>query len=155
MPTVQQLAAKLNRNAINQLKREVQAMPADKQTWQPLDQGRTALNQAAECAVAAGLTVTTLNSRQLPPMEHDTFSKAIAELDSLDKTLAALDANGEALAAAIEAFPTEELDNTIQLPWLPEPWSFAQIMLLPYWNTVYHIGQISYIQTLYGDKEMH
>jgi len=26
---------------------------------------------------------------------------------------------------------------------------------VPYWNITYHLGQINYIQTLYGDSVMH
>jgi hypothetical protein len=39
------------------------------------------------------------------------------------------------------------------------PWgakmTFAELLFLNYWNLVYHQGQIAYIQTLYGDREMH
>jgi hypothetical protein len=32
---------------------------------------------------------------------------------------------------------------------------FARMMMGGYWNTIYHIGQINYIQTLYGNRDGH
>ena len=33
--------------------------------------------------------------------------------------------------------------------------TLANVMLHHFWNIVYHEGQIAYIQTIYGDREMH
>jgi hypothetical protein len=33
--------------------------------------------------------------------------------------------------------------------------SLADVCFLHYWNTVYHLGQVNYLQTLLGDREMH
>jgi hypothetical protein len=34
-------------------------------------------------------------------------------------------------------------------------WKVADVILSPYWQLVYHTGQVNYIQTLYGDRELH
>jgi hypothetical protein len=155
MPTIQQLAAKLNRDVAAGLKRNAAAMPADRVSWKPMDVGRSALDQVAECALIARFGAGLLTDRTTPQMDMEAFQKARAELDTVEKAAAALDAGTDALCAAIEAFPAADLDKTIQLPWFGEPSTFAEIMFLSYWNSVYHVGQIAYIQTLYGDKEMH
>ncbi|MBU6389891.1 hypothetical protein KGQ71_05255, partial [Patescibacteria group bacterium] len=54
---------------------------------------------------------------------------------------------------AVRQFPEGNLHDTIKLPW--GEMNFLQIIFYPYWNLVYHWGQISYLQTMYGDKEMH
>jgi len=117
--------------------------------------GRTVLSQIIECALTTGYAASIISARKMQDFDTATHTQAKAELDTIEKALTALQTNTDTLIAAIEAFPNEELDNTLQLPWLPEPQSFAKLLLLNYWNSVYHIGQISYIQTLYGDKEMH
>lgn len=152
---VQQLAAKLNKDACDILVRNAKAMPEDKVVWQPLEQGRSVLNQLQECAVIANFTTHTLNHHTLPEMDNEVFGKSMAALDTLDKAIAALETNTTELVSAIEAFPDENLDKTVQLPWLPTPTSLAEIMMMNYWNSVYHQGQVCYIQTLYGDSEMH
>ena len=155
MPSIQQLAAKLNRKAVEGLKKNATAMPADKVAWQPLDVGRTVVSQLAECAVITGFNARLLIDRAVPPMDMEAFQKAVSDLDTTEKAISALDASADALAGAIESFPSADLDQTIKLPWFEEAQSFAEIMLLGYWNNVYHVGQICYMQTLYGDKEMH
>jgi len=155
MPTIKQLAAKLNQDATDSLLRNAAAMPADKLEWSPLDAGRTAHNQLAECAVIAKFSVYTLNTRTVPKFDHEAFGKAMAELDTVEKAVAMLKENTDLMVSAIEAFPDEELDTTILMPYSPTPLSFAEVMFGPYWNTVYHIGQFAYIQTLYGDGKMY
>ena len=155
MPTIQQLAAQLNREAAASLQSNALAIPADKVTWKPLEMGRSVLSQIVECALITGYAANILSALKMQDHDEASHAQAKAELDTIEKALAALQANTDKLVAVIEAFPTEELDNTLQLPWLPEPQSFAKLLLMSYWNNVYHIGQIAYIQTLYGDKEMH
>ena len=155
MPTIQQLAVKLNREAAETLIRNVRALPEDKAAWQPLDKGRTALSQLQECAIICGLSIYTLANHTLPPDFNETFGRELPEIDTVDKAIARLEERTEKLAATIEAFQDADLEKTVTMPWRPDPTSLAELMFMNYWNVVYHIGQISYIQTLYGDNEMH
>ncbi|HLJ53903.1 MAG TPA: DinB family protein [Chthonomonadaceae bacterium] len=155
MPTIQQLAAKVNGQCVEALIRNVRAMPADKADWQPLDAGRSALDQLKECAVICGLATSVLNERAFPADFGEQYGRAMAGLDTADRAIAALQANSAALDQAILAVPDADLDITVTIPWSDKPSSVAEMMFMNYWNVTYHIGQISYIQTLYGDKEMH
>jgi len=156
MPTVSQLAAKLNRDAAATLARNIKAMPEEKVTWKPLDNGRSALDQLQECAIISFFGAKLLQTREVPPFDREGFEKLRAENDTPEKALALLDKGIDTLAAAIEAFPPEHLDDTLTLPFLGGmEKSFAELMLLTYWNMVFHEGQICFIQTLYGDHEMH
>jgi hypothetical protein len=48
------------------------------------------------------------------------------------------------------------MGKTIHLPFRGGmDMTVLQIMSLMVWNCNYHEGQICYIQTLYGDKDMH
>jgi hypothetical protein len=49
-----------------------------------------------------------------------------------------------------------DLDVEHPLPWNADAkMTTADMMFFPYWNLVYHVGQINYIQLLLGDTEMH
>ncbi len=56
----------------------------------------------------------------------------------------------------IRSFPEERFRET---QWLPfnggREHTYLEMMEFPRWNLTYHLGQIAYIQTLYGDREMH
>lgn len=155
MPTIQQVAAKLNRQSVEGLIRNVRAMPDDKIVWQPLDTGRTALSQLQECAVICGMAAGILKSHQFPADFQEAYGKEMAEIDTVDKAVARLNQRIAALEATILAVPDADLDTMVTLPWGEEPSSIAELLFMNYWNTVYHVGQIGFIQTLYGDNEMH
>ncbi len=155
MPTMQQMTARANRQAAETLARNFAAMPADKQTWRPLDQGRPALDQVVECAVTNQFAERTLRTCQIDSTAFAGYEQARAEHDTGEKALAFLAETAAALADAIESFPSEHLGDPVTLPWETTPTTLAEMMLVPYWNTTYHLGQICYIQTLYGDKEYH
>jgi hypothetical protein len=155
MPSIQELAIKLNGDVVQQLIRNVRAMPEDKVTWQPLDTGRTTLSQLQECAIICGFTIQTLKTHAIPADFQEAYGKELGEIDTTDKAAARLEERASELSAVILSMPDSDLEKTVQLPWSPEPASLAEMMFMNYWNTAYHIGQISYIQTLYGDNEMH
>ena len=50
-------------------------------------------------------------------------------------------------------------DDLKKTKWLPynggRDHTYLEMMDYPRWNCTYHLGQIAYIQTLYGDKEMY
>ena len=57
---------------------------------------------------------------------------------------------------AIRNCSDERLKETVWLPYDGgRDFTIQEICEYPRWNADYHLGQISYIQILYGDKEMH
>jgi uncharacterized damage-inducible protein DinB len=56
----------------------------------------------------------------------------------------------------VEALPDTKLTET---RWLPfnggRDHTYLELLEYPRWNCTYHLGQVAYIQTLYGDKDMH
>ncbi|MBW3625872.1 MAG: hypothetical protein KY468_20965 [Armatimonadetes bacterium] len=156
MPTVQELAVILTREEAAGFARNALAMPAEKLTWKPMDAGRSALDMIIECGAMNLFTPKILEARAFPDIQRGWMDSYRAENDTLDKALDLLQSGTDALVAAIQAFPAEDLDETITLPFgggMTK--SYAEVMLVPYWNMCYHQGQICYIQTLYGDREMH
>lgn len=75
--------------------------------------------------------------------------------ESYEQALNALQASGEAVAAAIQAVPDEQLESERTLPW-GEAWKLRKLLVAPGTHIAYHWGQICYLQTLWGDlKDYH
>lgn len=149
----------VTKKAVDDLFRCARAVPADKLEWSPLDQGRTVLDQLQECAHAPTWFAHILIHRVAPPMTPEDFQKsreARKQWKTIDECEKVCAENGEELYAAVRAVPEADFKQTISLPFGEGfTMSLMEIMAMHHWNAVYHYGQVSYIQTLYGDKEMH
>ena len=155
MADIQAIGAKVNRDLANGLIRNLKAMPTEKQTWRPLDSGRSALDQVQECAVINAWAAEIFRTRSVPTLGGDEFSRMKTENDTAEKACSALESATGVLSAAILAFPATDLDETVKLPWDEMESTFGELFLVPYWNMAYHLGQVCYIQTLYGDTDFH
>jgi hypothetical protein len=156
MGTTKQVAAKVTAKATETLVINIEAIPADKQDWKPLDAGRSALSQIQECAIVGPFFAAILRDKAVPEMKDGEYEAACAKLDTVEKAVAALREGTGKLVAAIEAFPEDCLGDTIRMPFGPGfDATFEEIMFMAYWNMTYHEGQLAYIQTLYGDRDMH
>jgi hypothetical protein len=152
----QQIAATLTQEATQNLIRTAQAMPDEKFTWQPLDAGRSALDQIIECGIINSWGARLLHDRAVPPMDGEAYARTKTATTTRDAAIQLLERGTAELVAAIEAFPDAHLEDTLELPFRAGMIkSFTEMLLMPYWNLTYHLGQINYIQTLYGDREMH
>ena len=150
----------MTKSAAESLFRAARAMPPDKLTWKVLDQGRSALDLLRECAQSPQWFGSMLK-HQAPTPEFTKTDMAASQKQreqwksATDCEKACKDSS-ESLYAVIKSFPDKDLAKEIKLPW-GENFiaSMADIAMFQYWNLVYHLGQINFIQTLYGDKEMH
>src|SRR5439155_3162600 len=155
MPTINEVMAKVNREVAGGLARAVRAMPEDKFAWSPLGEGRTAHDQVCESIDINFWVAHMLRDRAMPPIDPSQLDLLKQANQTIDLATQQLLVSADTLAGAIESFPSQRLSDTIKLPWDDSPSTFAEVMLLGYWNMTYHLGQISYIQSLYGDREMH
>lgn len=148
---------RLTQGAVEHFLRSLKSMPTDKLEWSVNDLGRTPMDQFREIAQSPTWTVPLLKARSFPPFDPERFAQAKSERDTWDLATceAKLRENLELLYAEIRAFPDDELSTEIVLPFAGGiTQSMADIMAYPYWNTVYHLGQINFVQILYGDNEM-
>lgn len=148
-------AARFNRNVADTIVRNFRAMPPEKQVWTPLEQGRSAYDMLIECGAANLWISQSLTQGSLSNPDFSIMESLKAEHDTPEKAIAFFEETAKTLVAAIEAFPEEKFDTPAQLPWAQEPSPLGETMFIPYWNTTYHIGQMCYIQPLYGDKASH
>ena len=137
-------------DGLENLWRTVKATPEDKMEWAPAPDARTARALLEEIVMTTGFSTGLIVTGAMGPMDD-------APADSPKKTLAQLEAEHRAasieLLKTIKEFPDARLQETVDLPW--GTMTMLQIIWYPYWNLMYHWGQIAYIQTMYGDKDMH
>lgn len=156
MPGVTELTANLTHFIAQVLVTNLQAMPPDRQTWKPMETGRSALDQIQECAIINGMMAESVRTGQIGKMDFDLYERQKAELDTAEKAIARLLENTAKLTAAIRAYPADRLDEMVTLPFgSGMTMSAAEYLMMAFRNMNYHFGQISYIQTLYGDDKMH
>lgn len=147
-----------NTSATEALFEAARKVPADKLDWTPLDNGRSVLDICQECAMstrwATGLMVPGAKFEMTPEVMAQ-FESAKAALKTLDECEAAAKQGVDTLNATIDKIPDDHLTKTAHLPFGPSPdWPISQVAGIHAWNCRYHVGQINYIQTLYGDKAM-
>jgi uncharacterized damage-inducible protein DinB len=153
MPNIQALSATLTRETAEVLITLLEATPADRFTWSPLEQGRTIHHQLVECCLANCKWTAILQTRayaNLPQEEAETEYQRGSDPVVLATRLRETAAD---LARAILTIPDADLSLQIETAW--GPYSLARACMHACWNMMYHEGQINYIQTLYGDQEEH
>ncbi len=123
----------------------------DKASWQPLEKGRSAANQVAECALISQFAAGALTTKTVGPMDWEAFNKACAAL-AADPHVAmeTLATNTEALSDAIGKLTDDDHAATVTMPW-DEVLTLPHVAMMVHWNNTYHEGQVNYIQTLAGE----
>lgn len=151
MQSLQAMLAQMNRGAAAALGKAAEEM-GDRIKWRPLSKGRSALDQILECGWLYLFSAQIFSEQGVPPIDSSFFEKLYAENNTREKALALLARAGEDFAQSLEAFPSDKLEERVVLPFgggLER--TFVELALMCYWNTVYHEGQVNYIQTLYAE----
>lgn len=139
--------------------KNIRAIPEDKLNWSVEGAGRTPMDMLQEIAQAPGFAIPMLTNKACPPFDPESWGKAMEARKAwvtVDQCEAIMNENLEKLYAVIKDYPDADLPFEIDLPFVEGlRQSMADIMAYPYWNLSYHLGQICFVQILYGDKEMH
>ncbi len=149
------LASKI-RSAGTALYDAVAKMPEDRIAWHPEtegNKGRDALDQALECAYLNEWVAKGYRTGDMPAIDWDDYKVATEARRNKADALAWLQSSTQALSSAIAAFPADKIGDATTDPvhdGKATTWADFAIDLF-YWNTVYHEGQVNYIQVLYGD----
>lgn len=156
---VQDYMARLTSEATETLIRFVRSTPEERWTWSPLDQGRTVLDQLQECARVPLWFDEILTTKASPSWPEDFWMRereARKVWDTVDRAEEALLANTARLTATIRTLSDEDLEIMVTLPFRGGVRvSLADILQFHLRNLYWHAGQIAYVQTLYGDRDMH
>lgn len=156
MPTIQQQIVQVSKEAIAEFYRYLLAIPQDKLEWQPMEVGQTALDMAREIAVTP---IWALQAMGYLPITTEDRAAIRNEMESwLDVATCQAKAQ-ENLEKWAEVVLSMEDAKLAETKWLPynggRDHSYLEMLEYVRWNATYHTGQVAYIQTLYGDKDMH
>lgn len=148
----------VTRAAAKEAFKYAKAVPQDKLEWKPLDNGRSVLDQCREMAQCAGWAEGIIQGTA-PEWNEETMAairKEQEQWQSVEDCETECNRRIERLSTLFQGMGDERLAET---KWLPydggRDFTMAEMMDYPRWNFTYHLGQIAYVQTLYGDKEMH
>ena len=154
---LQEQIVRMTQRALADLVRSVEAVPVDKQDWHPAEHARSALDQLREVAVVPQFHLMLLRDGHMPTgADHARFREEAATLLTVEEAVKAAMTSTNDLCEIISTFPDDRLEEEITLPFGGGMHvSMADVLTIHYWNMVYHHGQVNYIQTLLGDREMH
>ena len=138
---------------VKQVTNDINAIAADKRSECPGGSARSPLYIVAECASVNGLIAKMLRGEQVERPSSEQAEAFMKTFDTTDKALAFLHQETESLLSAIDAMDESTLGDTVQTP-LGERTLFGLASIAGI-HMGYHDGQLNYIQTLYGDSEMH
>ncbi|HEV2471046.1 MAG TPA: hypothetical protein VGS41_00155 [Chthonomonadales bacterium] len=149
------LAARI-RAAGKDLYNACKKMPEDRIGWHPEtegNKGRDALDQALECAYLNEWGAQAFRDLAIPAFDKADYKDRQDANRTAAAALAWLQRGTELLASAVASVPVGKLATVITNPFTKKETSLAEYADFFYWNTVYHEGQVNYIQVLYGDLD--
>ena len=149
--TVQEYLAKQTISIAEGFVHFVKLTPADRRDWQiEIQDGthtRSMIDQMGECVVVNRLFARLLSGEIVSPEEIALQEQIIIGVDDIEKQLLE---SANALAKAIAALPDDGLEKVYT-----HPRGFQirgeKLVLMGFRNMTYHVGQVNFIQTLYGD----
>ncbi|RYG30577.1 hypothetical protein EON81_24670 [bacterium] len=129
---------------------------AGKLDYKASETTRTPLELVVECVQSPKMFIEVFRAGRMPEDVNAEYEKSIEDAKRLTD-VAACRAEYESYKAdlfeAITSFPEARLAEDIETPWGTFPW--RDLIAYLYWNPMWHAGQLSYIQTIHGDTEMH
>lgn len=145
--------------AMEEAFRYAKEVPEDKIDWKPMDEGRSVLNLCRELAASPKWAADLVQGKPLPEFT-DEMAAAIQKEQEQWKSVAACETECkrrlEVFYHAVEGLTDDDMKTKTWLPFSGGR-DFTMLEMMDYlrWNFNYHLGQIAYIQTLYGDKEQY
>lgn len=138
--------------------RYAKAVPEDKQGWKPLESGQSVISMCRELGMTPTWGLQVLTGR-MEEGGDDARAKQRQEMDSWATVEACEQQFAERFALLADHYRSMTEEDFVKTMWLPfnggRDHTYLELMDYPRWNCTYHMGQIAYIQTLYGDREMH
>lgn len=145
------------REAAKEAFRYAKAVPEDRVGWSP-EGARSTLSLCQEMALCPKWAEEIIDGNA--PEWSEEAMKAIEVEQAQYKTIEACEAEcNKRLESLFRQYAGLSDERLKDKQWLPfdggRDVTVQEIMDYPRWNFTYHLGQIAYIQTMLGDKEMH
>ncbi|MBA3726455.1 MAG: DinB family protein [Armatimonadetes bacterium] len=133
-------------------------VPDEKLNWTPSPTAKSAIRIAAHTALYAGTFAKMIRDRKLPTDDIPAF---VARLNAAEEAVARraemeslFRQNTDEVIAALDTLSPEAIGTTLDtsLGW-SMPMTF--LMNLPGMHAMSHAAQIDYLQTCWGDQDVH
>jgi hypothetical protein len=144
-------------NAMDRFLRVLSFVPADKLTWSPTPTAKSALQIAAHCAGYSGGFATIIRAGRFPSSVQEflgPIESAIEGVTTLEQAETVLLKGIADTIAALGGVKPEQVGGTIESP-LDRQTPFLFFLNLPGMHLETHTAQIEYLQTCWGDQEVH
>ncbi|QYK52824.1 MAG: DUF664 domain-containing protein [Fimbriimonadaceae bacterium] len=142
----------LTKSAADALAVAVEDMPADRLTWSPTEETRNSLDLLHEVSESALWFAEALRAKSSANLTWNIWQPKLREkapTNDVGELITTLQKSVAEFNDALSAYEPEELDQPLPgSDWQPSP---REISFFPLRNAWYHLGQIRYIQTCYGD----
>lgn len=147
------LTGMIQRSA-NRLADDLAHLSTEQLSTSPMGVARNPLHFSAECIGFNSLVVNAFSGAPSLRPSEEAREKFFASFDSLEKAQAGLRRSAEEVVAVIAEADEAKLTEQAMAPW-GEPMPLYMLIYVAADHMSYHDGQVNYIQTLYGDAEVH
>lgn len=132
--------------------------PDERVNWSPAPTARTPIHLVVHAAEAIGAIHAALDGTPFPYRTTEAADRFFREVEAgvatREEALALFEAKAEAYVAWLEALDPARLDTSATMPFGGAvPMAFA--LTIPALHTRYHVAQLDYLQTAYGDRDWH
>jgi uncharacterized damage-inducible protein DinB len=156
---IQDQLVRSTQKSLDDICRSAMAVPEDKQDWSPGGAARSTLAQMQEVSMGIAWLKAVVRDGKAPELsDHDRLQmkEAAEQLTSVDKCIEAARQQVIDWCQLISDFPDERLLDEVVMPFGGGMrMTLTEVLGLPAWNMVYHLGQINMIQLMLGDRVMH
>lgn len=134
-------------------------VPDDKLEWTPTPTSKSAIRIAAHTALYAGRFAEMIRERRLPV--PDNLSEWLAERNAEEIAITSREEMERVFRAGtaevLEALDTLTPEDAGMSLDSGQGWSMPmkQLMDLPGWHAILHVGQIDYLQTCWDDQHIY
>jgi uncharacterized damage-inducible protein DinB len=144
------------RNAADEFFRFATAVSADRLAWRPLDMGQSVLSMCREIAMTPQWAIDVMEGVQSTEDERKASFAEMQSWDSVAQCRTQFQARFDRWAKYVTGLPDSKLSETRWLPYNGgRDHTYLEMLEYPRWNITYHLGQVAYIQTLYGNRDMY
>lgn len=130
-------------------------VPDDRLTWSPSPTAKSALQIVAHTGTSNYVLAGILRGDASigTPEGHAKAHEAEAAVTTRESAVKLIEESTEAVLAALDTIAPDQLGRMVAAPWRTAPMTFW--MGLPALHMQGHAAQIDYLQTVWGDGEIH
>jgi hypothetical protein len=138
------------------LRSSLERVPEERLDWSPSATSRTPVQQVAHAAYAIGSLHDQLRGNPFPITESEQADREFRDWEhhfsTKDAALDLLEANSAEYVAWLDTLAEHELDRMVVLPFGLGEAPLGSALNFATDHTRFHIAQMNYIQTIYGDR---